>query len=155
LTGNTVLLFYQDEFVKDLPCRARNGTDLLQIYLNWDFTHTVGGLPAATLVRDAAWNLCPVGNALHGTECYFETDQTFPTVAGSDLMDFEDLPAGSWQVVITRDYFRKVHGAVRNKASLLEQANNYTKIDAAWRIAAAGLEYEDNLLQVLLLGMFV
>lgn len=120
----------------------------LQVDLRWDFTHARGGLAAAKLAADAAWNLCPVGNALHGTACYFDQDRTFPSVTGSESLEINDLPAGSWRVVVKRDYFRKVAGAVRNRSALAAYGNGVVKIEVAHLAAMAGLEYEAALLQV-------
>jgi hypothetical protein len=120
----------------------------LQVDLRWDFTHTIAGLASSKLVSDAAWNLCPVGNALHGDACYYEQDKTFPSVVGRESLKIPDLPPGSWRLVIKRDYFGKVAGAVRNVSALAEHGHEFTKIDVAYLSAVAGLDYEGGLLQV-------
>ena len=120
----------------------------LQVDLRWDFTHALAGLSASKLAADASWNVCPVGNALHGTACYFDQDRAFETVSGAESLEIRDLPAGQWRVVVRRDYFNKVAGAVRNRAALAAYGNSVVKVEAAHLAALAGLDYEAALLHV-------
>mmetsp|Transcript_10216 Transcript_10216/g.33452 ORF Transcript_10216/g.33452 Transcript_10216/m.33452 type:complete len:1592 (+) Transcript_10216:74-4849(+) len=90
----------------------------LQIDLYYDFSHVKGSTPSTTLMQDTSWNLCPqldTGEpAKHGTDCYYEEDQTFGSLKGHEYVLLNDVPDGTWEIRVWGDIFQKVAGAVRS-----------------------------------------
>lgn len=95
----------------------------------------------------AAWNVCPE-DAPHGNDCLFEKDQTFQALKGTISERIGGVPPGKYQVVIKRDYFNKIRGAVRNSKNLEIYSRSVAKISVALNAAHAGWEYEISQLQV-------
>lgn len=93
--------------------RASNGRQyantLVQLDMEWDFSHHPSGVAASTLAAQARWNICPVSVPSHGHECYYDVDQKFRAVMGSSRLQIPALPTGEWALVLKRDYFKKVH----------------------------------------------
>lgn len=113
----------------------------VMIDLKYNFRHPVGSVPSTELMQQASWNLCPSDGAPHGTDCYYTTDQTFDRVEGEFRVEIPDVPDGQWILVIKRDIFNKVAGAVRNREAL--ENDSYThKIRIAARAADAGRAFE-------------
>ena len=164
----------------------------LRVDLAYDFAHPAGSLPPADLLAQAAWNLCPAGDA---SGCYWAADQPFEQLAGAASIVVPDVPDGAhaaaaaaavlllgcwvrwpmsaawwkrpaalqlqtaaapgsaaptttgigchraltpghWALVVKRDIFRKVAGAVRI-LPLLERQATAAKVAAAAAAAAA------------------
>lgn len=118
----------------------------IQIDVYYDFSHPVGSIPASDLMQQARWNLCPVATAYSGG-CYFEQDNTFDRLSGSQTYVIDDAPDGQWDLVVRRDIFNKVRGAVRDTTLLLASAF-YTKVYIAAAAARAEQAYELSLLEV-------
>eukprot|EP00873_Tetraselmis_striata_P015466 jgi/Tetstr1/435730/TSEL_024629.t1 len=105
----------------------------IMIDLNFNFRHPVGSVPSTELMQQASWNLCPRDGAPHGTDCYYPSDQKFDRVEGEVHLEISDVPDGEWILVIKRDSFNKVAGAVRDRQGLEEDSFMH-KV----RIASAG-----------------
>eukprot|EP00798_Chlamydomonas_sp_ICE-L_P006111 gene6111-2715_t len=122
----------------------------IQLDLYWDYNHRVGSLPASTLMQQASWNLCPLKTAYSGN-CYFSdntgtsTDKTFSQLSGTYTQAFLDVPDGDWNLVLKRDIFNKVQGAVRDTVKLAA-VSYYYKIYIAARSAMAQQTLEISLL---------
>eukprot|EP00192_Tetraselmis_astigmatica_P001702 CAMPEP_0117652658 /NCGR_PEP_ID=MMETSP0804-20121206/2750_1 /TAXON_ID=1074897 /ORGANISM="Tetraselmis astigmatica, Strain CCMP880" /LENGTH=1606 /DNA_ID=CAMNT_0005458731 /DNA_START=90 /DNA_END=4910 /DNA_ORIENTATION=+ len=113
----------------------------VMIDLNFDFSHPVGSVPATELMQQASWNLCPLNGAPHGTDCYYPTDRQFDRISGEVHLEINDVPDGNWALVVKRDIFNKVSGAVRNKQALEEEAFTQ-KISIAAMAAEAARQFE-------------
>uniref|UniRef100_A0A061RIA9 Polycystin cation channel family n=1 Tax=Tetraselmis sp. GSL018 TaxID=582737 RepID=A0A061RIA9_9CHLO len=111
------------------------------IDLDYNFRHPVGSIPATELMQQARWNLCPRNGAPHGTDCYYSSDQQFSSVQGSTHVEINDVPDGEWVLVIKRDIFNKVAGAVRDKEMLEEEAH-VRKISMAVQASRSAREFE-------------
>ncbi len=118
----------------------------IQIDIYYDFTHPVGSIPASDLMSQASWNLCPVETA-YSTACYFDQDQGFDRLSGSQYFLIDDAPDGNWDLTVRRDIFNKISGAVRD-TSLVLAAGFYAKIYIAAAGARAEQDFEKTLLQV-------
>mmetsp|Transcript_27128 Transcript_27128/g.48350 ORF Transcript_27128/g.48350 Transcript_27128/m.48350 type:complete len:1606 (-) Transcript_27128:382-5199(-) len=94
----------------------------IMIDLKFNFRHPVGSIPSTELMQQASWNLCPRNGAPHGTDCYYTSDQSFDRVEGEVHLEISDVPDGNWILVIKRDSFNKVAGAVRDKQGLEEDS---------------------------------
>ncbi|KAG2499695.1 hypothetical protein HYH03_002630 [Edaphochlamys debaryana] len=117
----------------------------IQIDFYYDFAHPIGSIPASDLLQQTSWNVCPVQTPFTDG-CYFESDQTFDRLAGSTTLTLDDAPGGEWDLVIKRDIFSKVGGAVRD-VTLLYASAYYTKVYIAVAAARAEQAYELLLLQ--------
>lgn len=62
--------------------------------LYYNFQHALGSVAASELMSQAAWNLCPVAGAPHGSDCYYSNDQTFTSLSGEVHIIFTDIPDG-------------------------------------------------------------
>lgn len=78
----------------------------------------------------------------------FATDQKFPSLKGQVSEVIEAVPPGNYSLVVKRDYFNKVRGAVRDQTKLGLQVREYVRIDLALRAASAGWDFEVEQLQV-------
>ncbi|KAI8467677.1 MAG: hypothetical protein J3K34DRAFT_480735 [Monoraphidium minutum] len=132
-------------------CRADCGNlmDLqaltsLDIDLYWDFGHQAGSLPASELMSQASWNLCPE-NIQYNSDCYYQEDQAFTTIAGSLHTTLPDIPDGDWSLRVKRDLMGKVRGAVRSTARVAHAAV-LTKVYVAATAVAAEQAQEVALL---------
>lgn len=117
-------------------CRADCGAliDLqalssLDVDLYFDFNHPPGSLPAADLVAQASWNLCPERTA-YDSGCYFAEDRRFEAAAGAAHVTLPDVPDGRWSLVVKRDMMTKVRGAVRD-SRLVERGAAMVKVYVA------------------------
>lgn len=123
----------------------------VQVDLYYDFQHATGrsvvSLPPTSLMELAAWNICPE-DAPHGKDCLFEEDQSFSTLRGSVTHAVGMVPPGSYELVVKRDYFNKVRGAVRDVEQLEYFARHYVKVDVALGAATAGWQFEAEKLLV-------
>ncbi|GIL44962.1 hypothetical protein Vafri_2402 [Volvox africanus] len=117
----------------------------IQIDIYYDFSHLVGSIPASDLMQQASWNLCPVSTP-YSSDCYFDTDVTFDRLSGEQHYTLDDAPDGDWNLVVKRDIFDKIRGAVRD-ATLVNIAGYYYKIYIAAAAAMAEQDFEINLLQ--------
>lgn len=78
------------------------------------------------LMQDARWNLCPMEideligpmKIFHGSECYYEDDQVFENQVGHQVFEVDDIPDGQWTIVVKKDIFLKVAGAVRPRLNV-------------------------------------
>lgn len=84
-----------------------------------------------------------------GKACFFEEDRVFPSLKGRLSEPIDAVPPGNYSLVIKRDYFNKVKGAVRNTQVLQNDTRSFVRIDLALKAAHAGWEYEEYQLQVL------
>lgn len=109
--------------------------------LEFDFRHPVGSVPSTELMKQASWNLCPRHGAPHGLDCYWTSDEEFTRLSGEVHVEITDMPDGDWILVIRRDIFNKVSGAVRAKEALHEDAAA-KKIELAAIAADLGREVE-------------
>ncbi|GLI64894.1 hypothetical protein VaNZ11_008286 [Volvox africanus] len=117
----------------------------IQIDIYYDFSHLVGSIPASDLMQQASWNLCPVSTP-YSSDCYFDTDVTFDRLSGEQHYTLDDAPDGDWNLVVKRDIFDKIRGAVRD-ATLVNIAGYYYKIYIAAAAAMAEQDFEISLLQ--------
>ena len=83
-----------------------------------------------------------------GSACLFPTDQKFPSLKGHVSEVIEVVPPGNYSLIVKRDYFNKVRGAVRDRTKLAQQVREYVRIDLALRAASAGWDFEVEQLQV-------
>jgi hypothetical protein len=91
------------------------------------------------LMNDAAWNLCPMEvdeligpkKIFHGSDCYYEEDQKFDEQVGHIVREIDDVPDGDWSVVVKKDIFLKVAGAVRPRLNVTVEAKNKRLLLAA------------------------
>lgn len=97
-------------------------------------------------MQQASWNLCPTQTAYSG-DCYYDTDIKFDRLSGSMTRVIEDAPDGQWDLVVRRDIFDKIRGAVRDTQKLYA-VSYYYKIYIAAVSAMAEQDMEINLLQV-------
>lgn len=121
---------------------VQNLTSVL-IDLKYNFKHPVGSVPSTELMQQASWNLCPRFGAPHGTDCYYPEDQTFDRIEGEVSIEIPDVPDGQWILVVKRDIFNKVSGAVRNREALEEESLIW-KVRMAALAAAEGRNFEIN-----------
>ncbi|KIZ05279.1 hypothetical protein MNEG_2684 [Monoraphidium neglectum] len=133
-------------------CRADCGNliDLqslmsLDIDLYYNFGHQTGSLPAAELLSQASWNLCPE-KIQYSSDCYYQDDQGFDAIAGTLHVTLPDIPDGSWTLRVKRDLMSKVSGAVRSTADVARAAV-WTKVYVAEAAVAAEQAFEQSLLQ--------
>ncbi|KXZ51016.1 hypothetical protein GPECTOR_14g257 [Gonium pectorale] len=117
----------------------------IQIDIYYDFSHPVGSIPASDLMQQSSWNLCPVSTA-YSTGCYYDTDVTFDRLSGVQNYVIDDAPDGQWNLVVRRDIFNKVNGAVRDTTLVLASGYFY-KIYIAAAAALAEQQFEIGLLQ--------
>lgn len=86
--------------------------------------------------------------AYAGAACIFATDQQFPSLKGHVSEVIEAVPPGNYSLVLKRDYFNKVRGAVRDQSKLAQQVREHVRIDLALQAASAGWDFEVQQLQV-------
>ena len=113
----------------------------VMIDLNYNFKHPVGSVPSTELMQQASWNLCPRYGAPHGTDCYYTSDRKFDRVQGEIHLEVPDVPDGQWILVVKRDIFNKVSGAVRNREAL-EEDSLVWKVRIGAVAAEAGRDFE-------------
>lgn len=117
----------------------------VQVDVYFDFAHPIGSIPAADLMTQASWNLCPVESKF-SANCYFADDITFERLSGSQTYIIEDMPDGQWDLMLRRDTFNKLRGAVRDWAKL-QTVGLYYKVAVAALAAEVEADYEIGLLQ--------
>ena len=61
-----------------------------------------------TLMREAAWNVCPVSNMMPKAKCYFAEDQTFANMSGTISTVIEDCPDGNPLHVVRNMFLHNV-----------------------------------------------
>ena len=66
-----------------------------------------------------------------GSDCYYETDQRFEQQVGHVVREIDDVPDGDWSVVVKKDIFLKVAGAVRPRFNVTVEAKNKRLLLAA------------------------
>ena len=105
----------------------------IQVDVYYNFSHPKGSVSPIDLMNDASWNLCPMevddvlggtNKIYHGADCYYEKDQKFDTQVGHQSRVIEDVPDGEWTIVVKKDIFKKVGGAVRVRANVVKEADN-------------------------------
>ncbi|KAG2493793.1 hypothetical protein HYH03_008013 [Edaphochlamys debaryana] len=117
----------------------------IQVDIYYDFSHPVGSIPASDLMQQASWNLCPVATA-YSTDCYFDSDVEFDRLSGVQNYAIDDTPDGQWNLVVRRDIFNKIRGAVRD-TTLVVAAGYYAKVYTAAASAVAEQTFELQLLE--------
>jgi hypothetical protein len=75
-------------------------------------------------------------------------DKKFPSLKGRVSEEIDAVPPGKYNLVIKRDYFNKVKGAVRDQVVLQKQTRTFVRIKLALIAATAGWDYEEYQLQV-------
>jgi len=111
----------------------------IQIDIYYNFSHPRGSVSPIDLMKDAAWNLCPMEvdeligpkKIFHGSDCYYEEDQKFEEQVGHVVREIDDVPDGDWSVVLKKDIFLKVAGAVRPRMNVTLEAKNKRLLLAA------------------------
>ncbi|PNW70325.1 hypothetical protein CHLRE_17g715300v5 [Chlamydomonas reinhardtii] len=116
----------------------------IQIDIYYDFSHPVGSIPASDLMQQASWNLCPLATA-YSSDCYFDADKEFDRLSGVQNFVLDDAPDGDWNLVVRRDIFNKIRGAVRD-TTLVYASAFYYKIYVAAAAARAEQAFEISLL---------
>ena len=104
----------------------------IQIDVYFNFSHPKGSVSPIDLMNDAAWNLCPMEvdeligpkKIFHGSDCYYEEDQKFDEQVGHIVREIDDVPDGDWSIVVKKDIFLKVAGAVRPRLNVTVEAKN-------------------------------
>ncbi|GFR50551.1 hypothetical protein Agub_g12825 [Astrephomene gubernaculifera] len=117
----------------------------IQIDMYYDFSHPTGSIPASDLMSQTSWNLCPLSTA-YSSDCYYDTDITFDRLSGVQNYVIDDAPDGEWNLVVRRDIFNKIKGAVRD-TTLVYASGYYFKLYIAAAAAYAEQQYEIGLLQ--------
>ena len=111
----------------------------IQIDLYYNFSHPKGSISPIDLMNDAKWNLCPMEQdenvgpkkIFHGTDCYYEEDQGFEDQVGHIIRKIDDVPDGDWTIVVKKDIFLKVAGAVRPRVNVTKEATHKRLLLAA------------------------
>jgi len=111
----------------------------VQIDIYYNFSHPKGSVSPIDLMQDAKWNLCPLEvddligpkKIFHGSDCYYEEDQGFEEQVGHNVYEVDDVPDGEWTIVVKKDIFLKVAGAVRPRLNVTLEANNKRLLLAA------------------------
>ena len=111
----------------------------IQIDVYFNFSHPKGSVSPIDLMQDAAWNLCPMEvdeligpkKIFHGSDCYYQEDQKFEEQVGHIVREIDDVPDGDWSVVVKKDIFLKVAGAVRPRLNVTVEAKNKRLLLAA------------------------
>ena len=111
----------------------------IQIDVYFNFSHPKGSVSPIDLMNDAAWNLCPMEvdeligpkKIFHGSDCYYEEDQKFEEQVGHVVREIDDVPDGDWSIVVKKDIFLKVAGAVRPRLNVTVEAKNKRLLLAA------------------------
>ena len=104
----------------------------IQVDIYYNFSHPKGSVSPIDLMQDAKWNLCPLEvdeligprKIFHGSDCYYEEDQGFEEQVGHIVREIDDVPDGDWTIVVKKDIFLKVAGAVRPKLNVTREAKN-------------------------------
>ena len=104
----------------------------IQIDIYYNFSHPKGSVSPIDLMQDAKWNLCPLEvdevigpkKIYHGSDCYYEEDQGFEDQVGHHMVEIDDVPDGQWTIVVKKDIFLKVAGAVRPRLNVTKEATN-------------------------------
>jgi hypothetical protein len=89
-------------------------------------------------MQQASWNLCPQKTAYSGSCYYSAADQTFSTLSGTSTTQIMDAPDGTWNLIVKRDIFNKVQGAVRDIIKLAA-GSYYYKVSSALRQEKGGV----------------
>eukprot|EP00983_Pelagomonas_calceolata_P059249 1145836-Pelagomonas_calceolata.AAC.16 len=65
-------------------------------------------------MQQTSWNLCPtVGtDVAFSRGCYYAQDKTFNSLSGTFSEVLDDVPDGSWNLIMRRDIFRKTSGSI-------------------------------------------
>lgn len=111
----------------------------IQIDLYYNFSHPKGSVSPIDLMNDAKWNLCPLEmdenigpkKIFHGADCYYEEDQGFEDQVGHIIRKIDDVPDGDWTIVVKKDIFLKVAGAVRPRVNVTKEATHKRLLMAA------------------------
>ena len=111
----------------------------IQIDLYYNFSHPKGSVSPIDLMNDAKWNLCPLEmdenigpkKIFHGADCYYEEDQGFEDQVGHIIRKIDDVPDGDWTIVVKKDIFLKVAGAVRPRVNVTKEATHKRLLLAA------------------------
>ena len=111
----------------------------IQIDLYYNFSHPKGSISPIDLMNDAKWNLCPMEQdenvgpkkIFHGTDCYYEEDKGFEDQVGHIIRKIDDVPDGDWTIVVKKDIFLKVAGAVRPRVNVTKEATHKRLLLAA------------------------
>lgn len=119
---------------------------VIQIDLQWDFSHPLGSIPASDLLQQALWNLAPFTTA-YSSNPYYATDNAFTQLSGSSSNVVSDAPNGVWTLDVKRDIFDKVGGAVR-ATNLVSNASYWYKNYIAAASVLAEMDLEQSLLNV-------
>ena len=122
----------------------------IQIDIYYNFSHPKGSVSPIDLMQDAKWNLCPLEvdevigpkKIYHGSDCYYEEDQGFEDQVGHHMVEIDDVPDGQWTIVVKKDIFLKVAGAVRPRLNVTKEATNkrlllashYGQIRRKWEV---------------------
>ena len=128
----------------------------VQIDLYYNFTHPRGSVNPVDLQRDATWNLCPkeqdeitgIAKIRHGKDCYYETDQPFPSQTGQVQVLLDDVPDGTWSVQLKKDIFLKVGGAVRERQNVTHEEKRH-RVLLAHHYANVARKHERQILEKL------
>jgi len=111
----------------------------IQIDIYYNFSHPKGSVSPIDLMQDAKWNLCPMEvdeligpkKIFHGADCYYEEDNGFEDQVGHKVFEIDDIPDGEWSIVVKKDIFLKVAGAVRPRINVTLEATNKRLLLAA------------------------
>ena len=128
----------------------------VQLDLYYNFTHPRGSVNPVDLQKDATWNLCPkeqdeitgIAKIRHGKDCYYETDQPFPSQSGQVQVLLDDVPDGTWSVQMKKDIFLKVGGAVRERQNVTHEEKRH-RILLAHHYANVARKHEKKILEKL------
>jgi len=171
---------FEFAFYGRFGCKADCGTlgdydavTPIQVDLYFDFHHAQGSTPATTLMQAATWNLCPADDSsffdvfnikanktkikhifTDGTACYFEDPQTYASLEGHINVVIADVPDGEWEIVAQADNFRKVRGAVRDRALVVKLAqdlklNNLSRAVAEYKVGQEWHLHNESLNELL------
>lgn len=128
----------------------------VQLDLYYNFTHPRGSVNPVDLQADATWNLCPkeqdeitgIAKIRHGKDCYYETEQTFPSQTGQVQVLLDDVPDGRWAVQIKKDMFLKVGGAIRDRQNVTHEEKRH-RVLLAHHYANVARKHQKKILEKL------
>uniref|UniRef100_A0A6S8IGD5 Polycystin cation channel PKD1/PKD2 domain-containing protein n=1 Tax=Dunaliella tertiolecta TaxID=3047 RepID=A0A6S8IGD5_DUNTE len=105
----------------------------VRISIQHDFSHPSSSIPAAELMQQTSWNLCPtVGtDVAFSRGCYYAQDKTFNSLSGTFSEVLDDVPDGSWNLIMRRDIFRKTSGSIMDYSKVLSVSYYYRVYVAA------------------------
>ncbi|KAF5834587.1 hypothetical protein DUNSADRAFT_8712 [Dunaliella salina] len=100
------------------------------------------------LMQQTSWNLCPtVGtDVAFSRGCYYAQDKTFNSLSGTFAEVLDDVPDGSWNLIMRRDIFRKTSGSVMDYGKVLS-VSYYYRVYIAAVTAMAEQNTEINMLE--------